>query len=103
MPSREAGSDQCNEAGRRAARHSPACSLRRRSAAADARLQLGLEGIDIALSMILVGTMISLLAGTPDLSPSRYFGHQLHALVAPFIGLLHDGAGDGAFAARRRA
>ena len=51
----------------------------------------------LALSMTLVGMMISLFGRDARLVALEILGHQLHALIAPLEGLLHDGAGDGAF------
>ena len=52
----------------------------------------------LSFSMTLPGTMISLFSGNAGIVAFEVGGHQLHALVAPLERLLHDGAGDRAFA-----
>jgi len=37
------------------------------------------------------------IGGNDGLVATDIFGHQLHALIAPLIGLLHDGGDDRAF------
>ena len=56
---------------------------------------LAMKSSTLDWSMTLPGTMMIPSAGTPDLSPSKMLGHQLHALIAPLEGLLDDRADDG--------
>ena len=62
-----------------------------------ARLQLGLEGVDVGLVDDLGRDDDQLVRRDARLVALEVLGHQLHALIAPFEGLLHDGADDGAF------
>src|SRR5262245_48847527 len=64
----------------------------------DPRLQFGLEGIDIALVDHLAGHDDEAAGRNARLVALEILGHQFHALIAPFIGILHDSAFDGAFA-----
>src|ERR1043165_477713 len=59
-------------------------------------LQLGPEGIDIALFDDLGRDDDQLVGWNERLVALQVLRQVLHALIAPFIGLLHDGADDGA-------
>src|ERR1700683_3830346 len=64
---------------------------------ARALLQLGPEAVDIGLVDDLGRDDDDRIGGNHRLVATDIFGHQLHALIAPLIGLLHDGADDRAF------
>ena len=61
------------------------------------RLQLGPEGIDVGLVDDLGRNDDQLVGRNARLVALEILRHQLHALIAPLVGLLHDGADDGAF------
>src|SRR3569623_377465 len=62
-----------------------------------ALLQLGPEGVDVALVDDLGRDAEQLVVRDPGLVALDVLGEVLHALIAPLIRLLHDGADDGAF------
>src|SRR5205823_1195595 len=72
----------------------PAPDVVRVASALLVRLHLGLEGIDIALVDDLGGNDDQLVGRDSRLVALEILGHQLHALIAPFIGLLQHRADD---------
>ena len=64
----------------------------------DRGLQVGLELIDIGLVDDLGRHDDQLVLRDARLVALEILGHQLHALIAPLEGLLHDGAGEAAVA-----
>src|SRR5260370_35451632 len=69
------------------------------------RLQLRPEGIDVALVDDLGRHDDQVVGGDEGLAALEVLRHALHPLIAPFIGLPHDGAADRALlhAAQRDA
>src|SRR5690606_27000383 len=75
----------------------PLASDRFPALAADACLQLGLEGVDIAFVDAFRRYDDQAIGGNAGLVAFEIRRHQLHALIAPGIWILHDGSGEAAF------